>query len=279
MIESLVAFGSLGALIGRQHRSQFHSQQVGIHHLILGIAWVHAYTFYIYTRAGSIKVLKLQLAHVATIHRVAPFATELLHVKVVRTHANLLVGVKSHAYVAVLYLLMVAQVAHRLYYLGNARLIVGTKQSGTIRYNQVLACVLQQLGELFRTHHNTLAQQYVAAVVVAYNVWLNVSTRAIRAGIVMRNKSNGRNLVFRVGLQRCVNVTLLVHLHIAQSFVFQFFLQVLGKHQLFRRTRYGVTILSRLCVKLRIVYKSFCNIHTFFIIRLQRYKKKLYLCN
>ena len=200
MIESLVAFGSLGALIGRQHRSQFHSQQVGIHHLILGIAWVHAYTFYIYTRAGSIKVLKLQFAHIAAIHGVAPFATEFLYIKVVRAHTNLLVRVKGHANIAVLYLLVVAQVAHRLYYLGYARLVVGTQQCGTIRHNQVLACVLQQLGEFGGTHHNTLRKQNIAAVVVAYNVWLDVSTRAVGAGIIVRNKSDGRNLIFRVGL-------------------------------------------------------------------------------
>ena len=200
VIESLITLGSLRALIRRQHRSQFHRQQVGIHHLVLGIARMHAYTFYIYLGAGSIKVLKLQLAHIAAIHRVAPFATEFLYIKVVRAHTNLLVRVKGHANIAVLYLLVVAQVAHRFYYLGYARLVVGTKQRGAVSHNQVLACVLQQLGEFGGTHHNTLRKQNIAAVVVVYDMRVDISTRAVGTGIVVRNKSDGRNLIFRVGL-------------------------------------------------------------------------------
>ena len=87
---------------------------------------MHTHTFYIYFGAGSVEVLELQLAHVAAIHGVCPFATKLLYIKVVRAHANLLVGIESHADVAVLYLLVIAQIAHSLYYFGDTGFIVGT---------------------------------------------------------------------------------------------------------------------------------------------------------
>ena len=82
---------------------------------------------------------------------------------------------------------------------------------------------------------------------------LDVSTRTVRAGIIVRNKSDGRYLVLSICLQCSVDVALVVHLHVAQSLVLQLLLQVLCKHQLFRRTRHCLAILARLCVELCIV--------------------------
>ena len=86
---------------------------------------MNTHTFYIYTRAGSVEVLKLQFAHIATIHRVSPVAAELLHIEVVCAHANLFVRVEGNTDITMLYLRMVSQPAHCLYNLCNARLVVG----------------------------------------------------------------------------------------------------------------------------------------------------------
>ena len=113
---------------------------------------MYAYTFYIYLSTGRVEVLKLQLAQVTAIHGVGPLASEFLYVEVVCTHTNLLVGVKSYAYVSVTYLFVIAQIAHRLYYLSYAGLVVGAKQRCSVGHNQVFACVLQQLREFLRRH-------------------------------------------------------------------------------------------------------------------------------
>ena len=154
--KSLVALGGFGALVGRQLGRQFHGHHIGVHHLVLGIAWMHAHTFYIYARAGSVEVFKLQLAHVAAVHGVSPFAAEFLHIKMVCAHAYLLVGIECHTDVAVAYLLVVAQVAHGFHYLGNAGLVVGSQQGGAVGHYQVFAHMFQQFGKFLRTAHDAL---------------------------------------------------------------------------------------------------------------------------
>ena len=55
-----------------------------------------------YLGTGGIEILKLQFTNGSTVHRVGPLATELLDIKLVCSHANLLVGVEAHADVAML---------------------------------------------------------------------------------------------------------------------------------------------------------------------------------
>ena len=82
---------------------------------------------------------------------------------------------------------------------------------------------------------------------------LDISTRTVRAGIVMRDKTDGGYFFLDVRLQRGVDIALLVELHIAEAFRLKFFFQVLCKQQLFGCTRHAVGIFSRLRVKFRIV--------------------------
>ena len=126
VVEPLVALGGLRRFVGRQHGGKLGGQPVGVDHLALGVARVYADAPDGNLGRGSVEVLKLQLAHVAAIHRVGPLAAEPLDVEVMGTHAYLLVGVEGYADLAVAYLLVVAQVAHGLYNLGYARLVVGT---------------------------------------------------------------------------------------------------------------------------------------------------------
>ena len=156
--ESLVSLGCLGSLVGRKHRCQFHSKSVGIDHLTLGISWVHTHSVDSNFRTGSIEVLVFQFSQVATVHGVCPFTSKSLHVEVMGTHTDFLVGIESHAYVAMLNLLVVAQIAHGLDNLGNTRLVVGTEQSVSVGYDKVLTHMLKQFREFLRRRHYTLRE-------------------------------------------------------------------------------------------------------------------------
>ena len=59
VVEALIALGLLRCLFCRKHRHKLSCQATGVHHLTLGIARMHAYTFYIYLSAGGVEVLKL----------------------------------------------------------------------------------------------------------------------------------------------------------------------------------------------------------------------------
>ena len=253
VIESLIALRRLWRLIGRQHRGELGCQCIGVHHLSLGIARMHAHTFYIYLGRGSVEVLELQFAHVAAVHGVGPFASELLHVEVVGAHSDLLVGVEGYAYVAVLHLLVIPQPAHRLHNLRYARLVVSSQQRVSVSHDQVLAHMAQQLREFLRTADDALRQQDVAAVILSHDMRLDVSPRAVRARVVVRDESDGRYVALRVSLQRGVDIALLVHLHVAQSLALQLLLQVFCENKLFGGTGHAVALFRRLCVELCIV--------------------------
>ena len=75
---------------------------------------------------GGIEVLKLQFSDITTIHRIRPFASELLHVEVMGTHTNLFIGIEGDTDLTVLDVLMFLQVHHCLHNLGNASLVVST---------------------------------------------------------------------------------------------------------------------------------------------------------
>ncbi len=224
MIESLIALSGLRTLVGRQHGGKLRCQHTGINHLALGISGMHAHALDSDFRPGGIEVLKFQLAHVAAVHGVSPLAAKLLNVEVMCAHANLLVRIEGYAYVTVLHLLMVAQPAHRLYYLGNASLVVGTEKCLSVGHYQVLAHMVKQFGKFLRTRHNALAQLNVAAVVVAHYPCLNVGAAAVGTGVIMADETYCGHFLTGVRLQGGVDISHLVHLHVAQPFLFKFFL-------------------------------------------------------
>ena len=266
VIESLIALRRLWRLIGRQHRGELGCQCIGVHHLSLGIARMHAHTFYIYLGRGSVEVLELQFAHVAAVHRVGPFATELLHIEVVGAHADLLVGVEGDADGAVLHLLMLLQPHHRLHDLGNASLVVGSEERMAVSHNEVFAHMAQQFWELLGRHQKGItflgtAQRDVRSVVIPDDPWLDVGPRAIGRRVVMRDEADGGHIVLRVCLQRGVDVSFLIEFHIAEALVFEFLLQVFCKYQLLGCTGHAAAVFGRLRVELGIVQKSLGNVH------------------
>ena len=111
---------------------------------------MHAHTVDCNLGTCGVEVLIFQFAHVTTVHGICPFTSETLHVEVVGTHANLLVGIESHTNITMLDFLVVAQIAHRLYNLGNARLVVSTQEGMAVSHDKVLAYVVEQFRELLR---------------------------------------------------------------------------------------------------------------------------------
>ena len=252
--ESLVSLSCLGSLVGRKHRCKFHGKSVGIDHLALCISWVHTHSVDSNLRTGSVEVLVFQFSQVATVHSVCPFTSKSLYVEVMGTHTDFLVGIKSHAYVAMLNLLVVAQIAHCLNNLGNTRLVVGTEQSVSVGYDKILTHMLKQFREFLRRGDDALREQNVTAVVVGDDMCLNVGSRTVRTSVVMTDESDGWHfLLAHIGFQCCIEIALVVELYILKSLAHEFLLKILGKHELFVGTGDGVTILSRLCVKLSVV--------------------------
>ena len=198
VIESLVAFGLFGSLLCRQHACELCRQTVGVDHLALSISRMNAHALDGHLARSGVEVLKLQVAEVAAVHSVCPLAAELLHIEVVRAHAYLLVRVEAHADISVLYLLMVAQVAHRLHYLGYSCLVVGAQQRCAVGNDEVLAHMMQQFGELLRTAHDAWRQFNVAAVIVAHDVCLDVCSAAVGAGVIVAYETYCGYLLLRV---------------------------------------------------------------------------------
>ena len=140
----------LGAILLGQALVIVHGYLLRIHHHILCLAGMHRKAAHRDHCRGSVEVFVLQPAHIAAVHGISPLAAELLHVEMMCSHANLLVGVERDADVAMGYLLMVAQIAHRLYYLGDTCLIVGAEEGVSVSDDEILAYMVEQFGEFLR---------------------------------------------------------------------------------------------------------------------------------
>ena len=150
VVETLVALGGLRGLVGGQHGCELSGHPVGIDHLALGIARMHTHALETHFGTCGIEVFILQLAQVATVDSVGPLATEFLHIEVMGAHTYLLVRVEAHTYVAMLYLIVVAQEAHGLHNLGYAGFVVGAQQRGAVGHNEVLTLMGREFGKLGR---------------------------------------------------------------------------------------------------------------------------------
>ena len=261
MEETLVALGGFRCLVGRQHAYKFCSQQVGVHHLALGISGMHAHPLEADFGSCCIEVFKFQVAQVAAVDGIGPLAAKLLHVKVVCTHADFLVGVESHADVSMLYFVVVAQPAHGLYDFGNARLVVSTQQGVPVGHDQVFALVSEQFWKFLGRRHDTLRKHDVVAVIVSDDARLHVGTAAVGRRVIVADETDGGHLFLDVRFQRGIHISHLVHLHIVKALFFELVSQRFGKYKLFGGTWHTVAVLSRLCVKTHILQKSFNNVH------------------
>ena len=211
--------------------------------------------------AGGVEVLVFQVADVATVHGVSPLATKLLHVEVVGAHANFLVGVETHADVAMLNLRMILQVAHGLHYLCDASLVVGAKERGAIGHDKVLALVLQQLRELLGRGDDAGRELYVAPVVVIHDARLDIGAARVEGRVVVGDEAYRGRVFLGVAGQGGIDVTHVVHFHVLQPLALQLFLQVFGEDELLGGTGHGRRVFCRLRVKLCVIDESFYYIH------------------
>ena len=258
VIEPFVAFGMLGRLPAGQHDGILVGDTYRVDHLVLGIARVYVAALEGNAGYGGVEVLILQLANLATVHRVGPFGTESLHVELVSPLANLLVGVEGHPYLAVLDFGVGQQVLHGRYNLGHTGLVVGTEQCLAIGHNQVLPYVVQQFGKLRRLQHHILlgTQHNIGTAVVLDNAGRHVAARHIGARIEVGDKADYRHLLVGVGWQRGHQIAVIVEGHLGKAYLLQLFGQSLGKDHLPRRTGSHIGKLVRLGIETYIVEKT-----------------------
>lgn len=121
--------------------------------------------------------------------------------------------------------------------------------------------MLQQFRKLLRRHRDARTEQDVSTVIVLHDLWLDVSTRTVRTGVVVRDEADGGDVALRVGLERGIEIAFLVEFYIVEPFMLQLFLQVFCKQQLLTGAWHGLAVFSRLRIKLGIVEESFSNIH------------------
>ena len=154
MIEALIAFCGLRNVGFGNVSIELTCQAAGVDHLALGISCVHTASLNGHLSRCGIEVLILQITDITAVHRISPVTSELLHIEMVGTHADLLVGIEGHTNLAMLDLLVIAQVAHGLNYLCDARLVVGTEQRSAVGDNQILTFVGKQLWKFLRRRND-----------------------------------------------------------------------------------------------------------------------------
>lgn len=103
----------------------------------------------------------------------------------------------------------------------------------SVGYDDVLALVKFEFREFFRRRNDALRQHDVASVIVSYYARVDVCAAAVGACVVVRDESYCRYVLLRVGFQCGVDVAFVVHLHVAEALVFEFFFQIFSKYKLF----------------------------------------------
>ena len=83
-------------------------------------------------------------------------ASEFLHIKIAGSHANLLIGIESYAYLSMTYLRMLHEPHHSLDNLCNTSLVVCSKESPAVCDNKILADMVKKFWETARGRDNTL---------------------------------------------------------------------------------------------------------------------------
>ena len=99
--EALVAFGMLRPLKCGQQRVKLLEHMRGVHHLVLGRARVYVPAAHGYSGGRGVEVFVFYLAYRAAVHGVGKIGAEALNVKHGRAVADLLIGGKGDAELAV----------------------------------------------------------------------------------------------------------------------------------------------------------------------------------
>ena len=101
------------------------------------------------------------------------------------SNAYLLVGIEAHTYVAMLYLVVVAQVAHSIDKLRYASLIVGSEQRVSVGDDEVLADMGVEFRELRRRGDDAGRELYVATLVCLHDMRVDILAAAVGTGVIV----------------------------------------------------------------------------------------------
>ena len=231
--EALVVLGELRTLRRREQAIKLTSDVDGIDHLILGHTRVYVTAGNSDLSSCSVEVLILELTLHTAIHSVCEVGSKPLHVEVVYTTANLLIGGEAHTNFAVSHLRMSHKPLHSCHDLGNTRLVVSTKQRGTICVDECVTLEEGELGELLDLQPHIATEQDIATIIVLNNMWLDISTAHIGSSIYVRDKAdNGDILVAFSCRKRSHNIAVLIHSHLLKADGLELLLKVAEEYKL-----------------------------------------------
>ena len=144
------------------------------------------------------------------------------------SHANLLIRIEVHTYLAVLDFRVCLQIGHGRHDFSYASLVVCPQEGIAVRDDDVLADVVLQLGKLPHCGYDALllVQYDVRTVIVLDDAGAHVLAAAVRRGVHVGDEANGGNLLGGIGRQGGIDVGVFVHLHLFQAQTLQFLLQV-----------------------------------------------------
>ena len=196
MIEAVIAVCIFRALPCRQHVIQLHSDEYGIEHLSLCIAGMDVAALYAYCGSGSIEILVFKLSERSSVHGVGILRTELPDIEFGHAPSDFLIRSEAYHNVTVPELRMCHDILHRIHYLGDSGLVVGSEQSSPVSGNQGLSLVVRKLRELahFKIKPLHALERNVGTVIIPDYLWMDIVSGSIRSGVHMCDKPDCRNI-------------------------------------------------------------------------------------
>ena len=164
------------------------------------------------------KGLVLDIAGGFAVHRIGEVGAELFQVDLVDAAADLFVGREQDLDGAVLDLRVLNQELRRIHDLGEARLVVGAEQRGAVGRDDVVADLVGERGMVGGADHlRGIGRQHdVAAVIVSYDLRLDVRAGAVRRGVHVRAEADHRHLFVGVRRDRRIDIAVLVEMGVGK---------------------------------------------------------------
>ena len=209
----------------------------------------------IHGRLGGVEGLVTELADFLAVHGVGKVATEPLDVEKGRALADLLVGRKGDADLAVGDFGVRHQIFDRRHNLRHARLVVRTEQGSAVGDDDLLPHVIFQDGELLLLDRLAVSERHVAPC-VDERTGFYVLARAYGLGIEVGDKPK-RGRAFPVGGDRGIDVAMLVHKGVDNAELVQLLYENLGKIKLFFRAGVGTAFGVGLRIHANVFQKAF----------------------
>ncbi len=265
VIVALATLGVLGALGGRDHLLEFHSQRNGVDHDVLGGARVDHRAMEGHIGRSGAKALEVDLAQGLAVHGVAPLGAQFVQVEKGGTVADLFVGHKGDLQRGVRKLGICHQAGEKGTDLGHAGLVVCREKRGAVRAHDVLAHKLGEVRHLIGgrldadTVHDTGDQR---AALVVHDVRLHAGGRRVGSRVDVRAQHERRGLLGAGrGGQGRRHIGVLVHGHVHAANGGQLLAQHARHLVLARgRGRLGLVLFVGLGIYLHVAHEALKNI-------------------